>query len=60
MDTRKAIAIGVALLVMGGAAFADTGDRIGSDRGVLLFLPVGPRARTADLPEYGDLPPERR
>ena len=29
MDTtRKAIAVGVALLVIGGAAFADAGDRI--------------------------------
>ena len=28
MDTRKAIAVGVALLVIGGAAFADTGDRV--------------------------------
>lgn len=28
MDTKKAIAVGVALLVVGGAASADTGDRI--------------------------------
>ena len=28
MDTRKVIAIGVALLVIGGAAFADTGDGV--------------------------------
>lgn len=28
MDIRKAVGIGVALLVIGGAAFADTGDRI--------------------------------